>query len=595
MPDKFDATNVADIKANFPPAPQPIIGEPNLIGLVTLLQYMMRCAQTLKSTISPAMNLLYCALPPELYANYTDEAYPAGNYPFPGEVDDVPDYAMATSDNDRATIKAQHAKDYQTRENCVNMNTALVDVFLSLIPQTFQATYANQRIRTPNCIFRDAFHHFITKYGGTTPEDRNLNKQRMAADWHPSMGFETLTHQVNTGIFYANLCGHNVSDMEVVDIALRVIRKCGLYPEEYKIWASRDGTSADELTTWIAFIEFWDTAIQLVRDVSTPAGLHQYGMNIQQVTDDEASNRTYEESVASFGTAHAATQSTINNLTETNNLQANNMTAMQQQMNNMQQYMCQLAMNTQQQPPTQSYNNNRRSTNRNGGGGNRGRGAGNGGGNGGGGYYNNNNGGRNNNGGNNYNNNNNNGGSGGGFYGNNNNNASREANPIKRFENQNYCWSHGFDIEDDHCSSNCTKTRQGHMWNATRANPMNGCMKGKHKNVLPSTAGRPPARPRRGGNNFNGGGNGGGGGGYQQQQNQANNMFQQQMPMMQTNQQHMPMMPTQQMQMQNFMPQQGNATMNNMMPAQMMNNTMMPTQQQFGQQQFGQQQNYRMM
>ena len=121
------------------------------------------------------MNLLYCALPPELYSNYTAEAYPDADFPFPNPVPDVPDYSMAQDDNDRATIKAQHAKDYQTRENCVNMNTALTDVFLSLIPLTFQATYSNQRIRTPNSVFRDAFQHFITKYGGTTPEDRDIN------------------------------------------------------------------------------------------------------------------------------------------------------------------------------------------------------------------------------------------------------------------------------------------------------------------------------------------------------------------------------------------------------------------------------------
>ena len=106
MPDKFDATSVAEIKANFPPAPQPIIGEPNLLGLVHLLQYMMRCAQTLKSPISPSMNLLCCALPPELYSNYTAEAYPDADFPFPNPVPDVPDYSMAQDDNGTTTQPA---------------------------------------------------------------------------------------------------------------------------------------------------------------------------------------------------------------------------------------------------------------------------------------------------------------------------------------------------------------------------------------------------------------------------------------------------------------------------------------------------------
>ena len=71
MTDYKKATSVADMKANFPTKPTGVIGKPNLQELVRILQYIMMCAQTHKSSISAAMNLLYLAVPPEIYDQYT--------------------------------------------------------------------------------------------------------------------------------------------------------------------------------------------------------------------------------------------------------------------------------------------------------------------------------------------------------------------------------------------------------------------------------------------------------------------------------------------------------------------------------------------
>ena len=137
MTDYKKSTSVADMKANFPTKPSGIIGKPNLQELVRILQYIMMCAQTHKSSISPDMNLLYLAVPPEIYAQYTQEAYPNAHYPTPADVPIVPDYAMAQDDNDRARITAENAAAVKRREDVINMHNALADTFLDMFEPTY--------------------------------------------------------------------------------------------------------------------------------------------------------------------------------------------------------------------------------------------------------------------------------------------------------------------------------------------------------------------------------------------------------------------------------------------------------------------------
>jgi hypothetical protein len=61
-----------------------------------------------------------------------------------------------------------------------------------------------------------------------------------------------------------------------------------------------------------------------------------------------------------------------------------------------------------------------------------------------------------------------------------NNNPRRPAGS-KKYQNQNYCWSHGFDVHDNHHSGACRQQRQGHQGYATRYNTMNGCQKNANK------------------------------------------------------------------------------------------------------------------
>ena len=85
-------TSLADMKAGFPVAPEPIQGIPTLESLIELLFHMCRCAQTHRSPASDTMNLLFCACPRPIYGFFTADAYPDAFAPIPPAVDKVPDY-----------------------------------------------------------------------------------------------------------------------------------------------------------------------------------------------------------------------------------------------------------------------------------------------------------------------------------------------------------------------------------------------------------------------------------------------------------------------------------------------------------------------
>jgi hypothetical protein len=74
----------------------------------------------------------------------------------------------------------------------------------------------------------------VGKYGTTTPEDCDANHQWMAADWHPSEGFDALTLRLFTGGAYADACRYPIPACNIINIGIHAIKQCGLYAEEYK-------------------------------------------------------------------------------------------------------------------------------------------------------------------------------------------------------------------------------------------------------------------------------------------------------------------------------------------------------------------------
>ena len=122
------------------------------------------------------------------------------------------------------------------RNDVVNMNAALIDTLLGLIPMAFKLLFEQELMMDPSAVFCQCFDWFVTKYGHTSAKDREANRTAMAANWHPSMGFEVLTSCLFHGVTFASLSGHPITDKDTVDIGVRVFNCTGLFAKEYKTW-----------------------------------------------------------------------------------------------------------------------------------------------------------------------------------------------------------------------------------------------------------------------------------------------------------------------------------------------------------------------
>jgi hypothetical protein len=120
------------------------------------------------------------------------------------------------------------------------MNLAFFDVFLANLPKAICETYKPIHMKQPNTIFFHMFDWFITKYGQLTIKDCKANWQRMAATWHPSKGFKPLTTCLFIGTSYPGTARHLMDNCNVINIGMRIIKRCGVYAKEYKNWIQRE-------------------------------------------------------------------------------------------------------------------------------------------------------------------------------------------------------------------------------------------------------------------------------------------------------------------------------------------------------------------
>jgi hypothetical protein len=102
-------TFLTSMKAVFPTAPKQIHGIPTLASLINLMMHMCRCLQTQKTPASATMKMMFLTASPDLYLYFTNKTYPSSYFPFPKDVDDVPDFSACTSNNERKSLKETHA------------------------------------------------------------------------------------------------------------------------------------------------------------------------------------------------------------------------------------------------------------------------------------------------------------------------------------------------------------------------------------------------------------------------------------------------------------------------------------------------------
>jgi hypothetical protein len=133
------------------------------------------------------------------------------------------------------------------------MNAVLINTLLSLISTAFKLLYEQEWMMNPIIVFQQFFDWFVIKYRCTLAKDRDsreINWMAIAANWHPSMGFEVLTLHLFCGVTFASLSGHPIMDKDTIDIGMRALNCTGLFLEEYKTWILRGNKPANQTTSF---------------------------------------------------------------------------------------------------------------------------------------------------------------------------------------------------------------------------------------------------------------------------------------------------------------------------------------------------------
>ena len=287
------------------------------------------------------MNFLFCACLRPIYRFFTVDAYPDAFAPIPPVVDEVPDYTSCTDKNDRATTRTRHALDKKTRADIFTMNAALTNVFLAAVLVGVRATFQQWHLREPNVVFVDMFEWFTQHYRTTTAEDCDVNRQRMAAAWHPGNSFDALALRLFTGAAFANATGYPIVDCNIINIRICIIKQCGLYAEEYKQFIAQATATPCIAEMLDTFKTFWVDKITLINQMAIPASLHQYGM---VAVNNNNTVVLYGKLIVNFGATYATTQELVKT-------QGTTIASMQTQLQAMHQY----CMGLQQQPPPTVY------------------------------------------------------------------------------------------------------------------------------------------------------------------------------------------------------------------------------------------------
>jgi hypothetical protein len=157
-------TSLADMKAGFPSAPEPIQGNPNLQSLIKLLFHVCCCAQMHCLPASEVMNLLFCTCPRNVYGFFTADLFPTNFAPFPPVIDRVSNYTGCTDDTDHTSKCAKHALDKETRADIVTTNAALTNFFTDALSLQALTSFQQRCLCKLNIVFVDMFEWFVGHY-----------------------------------------------------------------------------------------------------------------------------------------------------------------------------------------------------------------------------------------------------------------------------------------------------------------------------------------------------------------------------------------------------------------------------------------------
>jgi hypothetical protein len=339
-------TSKETMTAGFPPIIQSISGTPTLGDLFRAYRHLMYCAQSQFTAFHP-LNWLFLVVPPNMWDMHSTEAHPAP----PANPGAAPNYGIIGTPLDIINAKDTYNTANKNFQEDANMNRALTERFLSLFATEHAQAYYNLLLADPGRRFGTTFTYFYELFGTRDEREIEVNRDSMKAPWNPQSGFQALKARFMDAIAVAAFADSPISPSDVLNMLLAVILATGVFQLEYTEWHALPTAQHTILIAW----DWWAKKVLMRLKFQKVAGNMNRGMEYGN-SAVAGSNEELDGVIEDFAQGHAATQSTIQNLSQGfPELRAQ----MQQQCNMIAQLQQQLAFSTQQtQQGSGNWSNN---------------------------------------------------------------------------------------------------------------------------------------------------------------------------------------------------------------------------------------------
>ena len=265
----------------FPAKIPSVEGEICVKELLRIFLHLVKCAQS-TPTAYHELNFLFLVVPEQIWCVYSSGTYPTT----PTQPSTNPPYVNTTNGLQNQVIKDDWSVAKKYYEEDQNMNKALTERFLALIPNEYSMEYAEVLTRDPNRKFVATFVHFYSEFGQEDEVEIEANKDEMKAPWHPREGFQVLKRRVTDGMLFASFAGKPISNEDALNMVMVVITRTRMFPAAYQEWHSRP---ANQKTIYDAFT-FWKEKVRIMKKYDKVAGSmgrgEEYGMAAGPTSDE---------------------------------------------------------------------------------------------------------------------------------------------------------------------------------------------------------------------------------------------------------------------------------------------------------------------
>jgi regulator of replication initiation timing len=319
-------------------------------------------------------------------------------------------------------IQNQHKENHRIWKEYLATDKALKQMLLAAVNEMYYRSLRNRITGYANVSTLAILTHLYTTYGNINPTDLIENDSRMKKSYDPSQPIETLFDQYEDAIDFAAAANAAYTPAQIIAYAYNTVFQTGLFADACRDW--RRLPIADK--TWARFKADFAVAHQELRESQVTA--QGAGFHSANLAHQESLHQQTFDALANLATATESDRSAVSNLTGTNSALTQQLTQTNQQLDAARADISALKSQlvTLMNNTTANANNNNNSSNNN------------------------------------------------SQRNNNNRSNHRNAPAVRKFFNDNYCWTHGYHISSDHTSKTCNGPKPGHRHEATRADTMGG-------------------------------------------------------------------------------------------------------------------------